>query len=146
MAHFNRALCQCCHDLLYARCVFSHRPTLEYRYHSLFGCHVNVTCTKLDGPVSAKLCVGAVMTLAACPLCLQTHGSPSQHHCTLKVLAMMIERVTSFPELARDVGTTKMKALLPAVLALTSKVSQVLGLISFFLRSSIGGGSVCDRF
>ena len=82
------------------------------------------------------------MTYLGCSLCLQTHGSSAQHQCTLKVLSLMIERVTAFPELAREVGTTKIKVLLPAVLSLTSrsKVRQLLFYVWFRVLFFGGGG------
>ena len=90
---------------------------------------------KLTAHFNSVFIVSAVVTHTVCSSCLQTHGSSAQHQCTLQVLAMMIERVTMFPELARDVGTTRIKVLLPAVLSLTSKVSLLFQCFS----SDLGG-------
>ncbi|XP_025078892.1 proline-, glutamic acid- and leucine-rich protein 1-like isoform X2 [Pomacea canaliculata] len=55
---------------------------------------------------------------------LQSPSSDQVHKLSLTVLSSLIERITSFPELARDVGTMYIAQLLPLLLTFSSGVKD----------------------
>ncbi|KAK7461180.1 hypothetical protein BaRGS_00038768, partial [Batillaria attramentaria] len=57
--------------------------------------------------------------------CLQSHTAPLVQQHTMRVLSLVIERVSDFPELAREVGSTYIAQLLPVLLSPKSKTNSV---------------------
>ncbi|XP_076453649.1 proline-, glutamic acid- and leucine-rich protein 1-like [Babylonia areolata] len=57
---------------------------------------------------------------------LQGYASPEQQQMALHLLSTLIQKVTAFPELSREMGTTKVKMILPVLLSLTSKKTKEL--------------------